>query len=145
MSIFSDFWPDFFCGCTTNQSKWSSVKGQFFYHSSCKNNVWIHIFNYTHSLHLDNFILFTSAKVVPDWTPQNTFSTNNAPCVLLSLIPMCPFLNSCLVEVCFLGFLHSSSSSSVSFSHLSLAVSNPPYQNMVNFRKVLMQSRCSLV
>ena len=35
-----------FCGCTTNQSKQNSVKGPFFYHSSCKNSVWIHIFNY---------------------------------------------------------------------------------------------------
>ena len=29
MSVFPDFWPDFLCGCTTNQSKRSSVKGQF--------------------------------------------------------------------------------------------------------------------
>ena len=33
------FLTGFFCGCTTNQSKRSSVKGQFFYHSSCKKTV----------------------------------------------------------------------------------------------------------
>ena len=36
-----------FGGCTTNESKQNNVKGQFFYHSSCKNSVWTHIFNYT--------------------------------------------------------------------------------------------------
>ena len=104
-----------FCRCTTSQSKQNSAKGQFFHHSSCKNSVSTHIFNYTDALHLDDFILFTSAKVVLDRRLQNTFSNHNAPCVLLSLTPMCPFLNSCcLVSVCFLGFVHSSSSSSVS-------------------------------
>ena len=51
-----------------------------------------------------------------------------------------PFLNSCcLVGACFLGFLHSSSSSSVSCSHLSLTAlySNLPYLKMANFRKAL--------
>ena len=33
------------CGCTTNQSKQNSVKGQFFYRSASKNSVWTHIFN----------------------------------------------------------------------------------------------------
>ena len=33
-----------FCRCTTNQSIQNSVKGQFFYHSSCKNSVWTYIF-----------------------------------------------------------------------------------------------------
>ena len=32
-----------FCRCTTNQSKQNSVKGQFFYHSSCKNCVNSHL------------------------------------------------------------------------------------------------------
>ena len=74
----------------------------------------------TDTLHSDDFVLFTSAKVVLDRRPQNSFSKNNAPCVLLSLMLTHPFLNSCcLVGVCFLGFLHSSSSSSVSCSHLS--------------------------
>ena len=92
----------------------NSVKGQFFYLSSCKNSVWTHIFNYTDVLHSDNFILFTSVKVVVDWRPQNTFSKNNAPCVLLLLMLTRPFLNACcLVRVCFLGFMHSSSSSLV--------------------------------
>ena len=40
-------------------------------------------------------------------------------------MPMHPFLNGCcLVGVCFLGFLYSSSSSSVSCSHLSPTASN---------------------
>ena len=54
----------FFDGCTINQSKQSSVNGQFFYYSSCKNRMWTHIFNYTEALHSDDFNLFTSAKVV---------------------------------------------------------------------------------
>ena len=79
---------------------------------------------------------------------QNTFSKNNAPCVLLSLMPTRPFLNGCcLVGVCFFGFVHSSSSSSVSCSHFSPTASNsnPPYRKMANLHKVSMQSRCSLV
>ena len=95
-----------------------------------------------------DFIFFTSVKVVLEQRPQDTFSRNNAPCVLLSLMPTCPFLNSsCLVTVCLLGFMHSSSSSSVSCSHLpqTASNSNPPYRKMANFRKVLMQSRCSWV
>ena len=36
----------------------------------------------TDVLHLDDFILFTSAKVVLNRRPQNTFSKNNVPCVL---------------------------------------------------------------
>ena len=137
-----------FLRCTTNQSKQNSVKGQFCYHSSCKNSVWTHIFNYTDALHSDNFILFTFAKVVLDWRSQNTFSQNNAPCELLLLMPTRPFLNGCcLVRVCFLGFGHSSSSSSLSCSHSSATTSNsnPPYRKMANFRKVSMQSRNSLV
>ena len=78
----------------------------------------------TDALHWDDFILFTSAKVVLDRRPHNTFSNTNAPCVLLSLMPTRPFLNGCLVGVCFLGFVHSSSSSSVSCSHLSPTASN---------------------
>ena len=125
LSAFSAFWPDFFCGCTTYQSKRSSVKGQFFYCLSCKNSVWTHIFNYIDALHSDDFILFTSAKVVLDWRPHNTFSKNNAPRVLLSLMPTRPFLNvCCLVGDCFLGFVHFSSSLLVSCNHLSLTASN---------------------
>ena len=41
------FLARFFCGYSTNQSKQKSVKGQFFFHSYCKNSVWTHIFNYT--------------------------------------------------------------------------------------------------
>ena len=41
------FWTRLFCGYTTNQSTQNSVRGQFFYHSSCKNSVGTHIFNYT--------------------------------------------------------------------------------------------------
>ena len=110
----SRFLTGFFCGCTTYQPKQTSVKGQFLYHSSCKNKMWTHILNYTYALHSDDFILFTSAKVVLDRRPHNTSSKNNAPCVLLLLMPKRPFLNgSCLVGVYFLGFMHSSSSSSV--------------------------------
>ena len=110
--------------------------------------MWPHIFSYTDALHSDDFILSTSAEVVLDRRPQNTFSKNNAPCVLLSLMPMRPFLNGCcLVRVCFLGFVHSSSSLSVSCSQLSLTASksNPLYMKMANFHNVLMQSRLSLV
>ena len=119
MSLFSDFWLDFLQ--LHHQSVRTNIfKGQFFYHLSCKNSVWTHIFNYTDPLHSDYFILYTSVKVVLDWRPQNIFSRSNAPCVLLSLMPTCPFLNIfCLVGVCFLGFVQSSSSSSVSCSHLS--------------------------
>ena len=140
-----------FCSCTTNQSKQNSVKAQFFYHSSCKNSVSTHIFNYTDALHSDDFILFVSAKVILDRGPQNTFSKNNATCVLLSLMPTRSFLNSCcLVGVCFLGFVRSFSSSSVLCSHLSVISPtasdlNPPYRKMANIRKVSMESRCSLV
>ena len=133
MSVFSDLW-----GCSNNQSKQNSVKGKFFYHSSCKNSMWTHIFNYTDTLHSDNFILLISVKVVLDRRHQNTFSKNNTLCVLLSLTPTCPFLNSCLVGVCFLGFAHTSSSLSVSCSHLSLIAlnSNPLFRKMANFCKV---------
>ena len=50
-------------------------------------------------------------------------------------------------QVCFLGFMHSSASSSVSYSHLSSTPSNSnqPYRKMVNFRKVSKQSGCSWV
>ena len=138
----------FVCGCTTNQSKQNSVKGQFFYHSSCKNSVCTHILNYTDVLHSDDFILFTPAKVILDQRRQNTFSKNDAPCLLFSPMPTRLFLNGCcLVGVCFLHFMHSSSSLSVLCSYLSQAASNsnPPYRKMHNFCKVLTQSRCSLV
>ena len=109
--------------------KTKECQRSIFYHSSCKNSVSTHIFNYTDTLHSDEFILFTSAKVVLDQRPQNTFSKNNAPCVLLLLMPMRPFLKGCLIRVCFLGFVHSSSSSPVSCNHLSPTASdsNPPY------------------
>ena len=61
---------------------------------------------------------------------------------------MHPFLNGCcLVRVCFLGFMLSSSSSSVSCSSLSPTAlnPNPPYRKMANFRNVSTQSPCSLV
>ena len=144
---FQIFYLIFFCGCTINQSKQNSVKNEFFDHSSCKNSVSTHIFNYTDALHSDNFILFTSVKVVLNRRPQNTFSSNKAPSVLLSLMPTHPFLNGCcLVDVCFLSFVHSSSSSSVSWSYLSPTASdsNLPYRKMANICKVLMPSRCSM-
>ena len=127
----------FFCDCTTNQSKQNRIKGQFFYYSSCKNSVSTHIFNYTDALHSDDLILFTPAKVVLVRRPQNTFSKNNAPCVPLSLMPTCPFLNgSCLVGGFFLGSVPSSSSS-VLCSHLSPTAldSNPPHWTIANIHK----------
>ena len=99
-----------------------------------------YVFNYTDALHSDDFTLFTSAKVVLDRRPHNTLSKSNAPCVLLSLMSMYSFLNGCcLVGVCFLGFVHSSSSLLVLYSHLSPTAlnSNPPYWKMADFRKAL--------
>ena len=87
--------------------------------------------------HSDAYILFPSAKVVLDQRKQNTFSKRNAPRVLLSLTPTRSSLNGCQVAACFLGLLHSSSSLSVSCSHLSprASYSNPPYLKIDNFRK----------
>ena len=77
------------------------------------------------------FCLHRSAKFVLDRRPQNTFSKNNAPCVFISLMQTRPFLNNCcLVGVCFLGSAHSSSSLSVSCSHVSPTASNPPHRKM---------------
>ena len=62
----------------------------------------------------------------------------SALCVVLSLMMSRP--NSCcLVGVCFLGFVHSYSSSSFSCSHLSPTASNsnPLYLKMADFRKAL--------
>ena len=140
------FFTGFFCGSPPLSQNKTVSKVNFFYHSSCKNNVRTHIFTYTETLHSDDFILFTFVKVILNWRTHNTFSKSNAPCVLFSLMPP-PFLNDCcLVAVCFLGFMHSSSSSSVLCSHSpSTALnSNPPNRKMANFRKVLMQSWCSL-
>ena len=63
-------------------------------------------------------------------------------------MPRHPFLNGCyLVGDSFLGFLHSSSSSPVSCSHLSPTASNSnlPYLKVANCIKLWMQSGCSLV
>ena len=79
-------------------------------------------------------------------TAEHFLQKKNALSVLLSLIPTRPFSNiCCLVRDCFLGFVNSSSSSSVSCSHLSPTALNPPYWKMANFHKVSMQIRCSLV
>ena len=61
MSLFPDFWHNFFFffladAPPINQNK-KSVKGHFFYHSSCKNSVWTHIFNYTDALPLHTMTL----------------------------------------------------------------------------------------
>ena len=98
--------------------------------------------------HSDAFSLFTSAKVVPGQRLHNIFSKRNTSCVLLWLMLTRPFLNSCCLHgVCFLGFLHSSSSASASCSHTSPTASNSnlPSLKMANFRKVFIQSRYSLV
>ena len=133
-----------FCGCTTHHSKQNSVTDKFFYHSSCKNSVWTHIFNYTDALHSD-FNLFTSVKVVLDRRSLNTFSKSCTVCAAFADVDA-SFLER-LLSVCFLGFMYSSSSSSVSCSHLSLTSSNLnlSYWKMSNFCKVWMQSRCLLV
>ena len=124
--LYCQIFDRIFCGCTTNQLQQNSVKNQFFYHTS----------SIIQTHYSDDFILFTLPKVVLHQRPQNTFSKSNAPCVLLSLMLTRPFLNGCcLVGVCFLGFVHSSSSLSVSCSLLSPTASNwnPPYQKMANF------------
>ena len=123
MSIFSDFLPDFFADAPSKVSK-----AIHHVRTVCELTFSIIQMRYTRTplfcLHLQNF-----------------FSKNNAPCVLHSLMPTRPFLNGCcLVGVCFLGFMHSSSSSSVSCSHLSMTSSNLPYGKTANFHKVLMQN-----
>ena len=94
----------FFGKCTTNQSKQKKCQRKMFL-SSFKNSVWTHIFNYQSFWirHLDASILFTSAKVL-DKRPQKNFFKSNAPCVLLSLMVTCHFLNGWwLVGARFLG------------------------------------------
>ena len=71
----TDFLPDFFSFFlwnTINQSKQKSVKGQFFYHSSCKNSYFLMIQTHYKSstlLTLGRFILFTSAQVILEQRP----------------------------------------------------------------------------
>ena len=114
------------CGWTTNQSNQKSVKGQFFYHSSCKNSVWTPIFNLyrctTKLAHYDTrTLLFWLHLLKSFWIKgRRKFYPKAMHCVLLLLMPKCLFLNSCL----FFGLLHSSSSSSASCSHLSPTASN---------------------
>ena len=97
--------------------------------------------------HSDAFILFTSAKShllasakEKSCSGLNTvqnFFKSSAPCVLLSLMPTCHFLNGwCLVGACFLDLLHSSFSSSVPCCRLlpTALFTNPPYVKMANFR-----------
>ena len=128
MSVFSDFLPDFPPGCTTNQSK-QNKKFQrntflsFILQEQCVNLTFSKLYRCTTMYitgtvwHSDAFILFTFARVVLDQRPQNIFSKSNAPCVLLLLRPMRPFLNGCsLVGACFLGFLLSSSLTLVSWT-----------------------------
>ena len=93
--------------------------------------------HYTDALNSDNFILFASAKVVLDQRLQNIFSKSNS--VLLLLMPTCPFFNSCYqVRICFLGFMPSYSSSSLSCSHLPTASKpNPPYLKKADFHNAL--------
>ena len=69
------------------------------------------IFNYTDALHSEDLFCLhlQTSFLIKDST--TLFQKNNAPRVLLSLMPTCPFLNvCCLVGVCFLGFVHSSCS-----------------------------------
>ena len=42
-----------------HQSKQNSVKGQFFYCSSCKKSLQTHIFSFTDALHLDDYFVYT--------------------------------------------------------------------------------------
>ena len=55
-------------------------------------------FSIIQTLHSNNFILLTSAKVVLNQRLQNTFSKKNAPCVLLSVMSTRSFLTVCLVR-----------------------------------------------
>ena len=84
-----------------------------------KNSVRTHIFNLIQT-HYTRTTLFC-LRLRKSFSIENRrISKNNAPCVLLSLMPTRPFLNvCCLVRVCFLGFMHSSSSLLVLSSHLS--------------------------
>ena len=149
MSVFSDFLPDFFADAPPiSQNKTVSKVNFSIIHlvrTVCELTSSIIQTHYTRTtlfcLHLRKLFSIEDRRT-------NTFSYSNVPCVLLSLMPMRRFLNSCcLVRVCFLGFVRSSSSSSVSCSHLSSTASNsnPPYRKMANFRKVSMQSRSSLL
>ena len=64
----------------------NSVKGKLFYHSYCKNRVRTHIFNYTDALHSDDYILFTSAKVILDFLQkQCTMWGRNSSLVVFGL------------------------------------------------------------
>ena len=89
VSVFSDLWSDylacfvllFFFGCTTNQSRQKSVKGQFFYHLSftlrtvCELTFSIKQMHYkTGTLwHSDASILLTSVNVVLDKRHSDAF------------------------------------------------------------------------
>ena len=70
--IFYLIFSPFFLWNTINQSKQKSVKGQFFYHSSCKNSYFLMIQTHYKSstlLTLGRFILFTSAQVILEQRP----------------------------------------------------------------------------
>ena len=97
----------FFGGCTTNQSQQDSVKGQVFFHllrTVCELTINTDVRQNWHTMNTWSPLFVSSVKVVLVQRLQNTFSKSNAPCVLLSLKQMCPFLNGCyLLRACFLG------------------------------------------
>ena len=126
------FLTGFFCGCITNQSKQSSVKGQFLYRSACKNSVWTHIFNliqthYTRTtlfcLHLQKLFSIKDRKTLSPNTMHRVCyfhwcwrilswpgvvwseSVSLLSCILPPLHQFCAFF------LLFISFVHSSSSS----------------------------------
>ena len=89
--------------------------------------------------HSATFKLFTSAKVILDKWPKKKFPKAMHHVLLLLMLTR-HFLNVWyLVGACFLGFLHSSSSLLVLYSHLlpNASYSNPPYLKMAEFHKAL--------
>ena len=125
---------------TPKQTK--NVKGHFFCHSSRRVPEHFQSYRCTAKLaHCNTWMPSFCLHLLKSFRQrlQNTFSKSNAPCVQLLLMPTRPFLDGCcLIGACFLGFLHSSSSS-VLCSHLSMtaSISNLPYLKMANFHKAL--------
>ena len=149
MSVFSDFLPSFlfFFSRMHHQSvKTKQCQIPFFFYSSCKNSVWTHIsiiqMHYAQTtlfcLHLWKSFSIEDHRTFSPKAMHHVCCLSWCRCIL-------SWTGCCLVRVCFLGLAHSSSSSSVSCSHLPPTASNLPYWKMANFRKVFMQSRFSLV
>ena len=134
-----------------------SVKGQFFYHTSCKKSVWTHIFNYTdalqnwHTMTLGCLYFVNIDPLKLFWIKDHRTFSPKAMHHVYYCFCWCPRVYSWTVvvwsEQSFLVFLHSYPSLSVSCCYLSLTASysNLPYLKMANFIKLWMPSQCSLV